>query len=123
MIRFSVGKNQTLTKKIFTMDKPKFITHLEKTNSKCYSHLTCYETILIDKVDEKKLTLLWAHTEFDSNKLVILDRIYKTQHPFYIYIIRNKLNRTEGQVLIYYEAEQLNELIFFTKPFINSIKK
>ena len=105
------------------MDKPKFITHLEKINNKCYSHLRCYDTILIDKLDEKKLTLLWAHTEFDSNKLVILDRIYKTQHPFYIYIIRNKLNRTEGQVLIYYEAEQLNELIFFTKPFINSIKK
>ena len=103
--------------------EPKFITHLQIINNKCYSRLLCNETILIEKLDGKKLMLLWAETEFDSNKLIILDRVYKTQHPFYIYITRDRLNKTEGHVRIYYEAEQMNELIFFTKPFINSIKK
>lgn len=105
------------------MTKPTFIQHLEKTTNKFYSNLICYENIIIDKLDEKKMVLVWAQAEFESGKLVVLDRIYKTNHPFYIYITRNKLNKVEGQVQIFYEPDQLNELIFFTKLFINSVKK
>lgn len=105
------------------MTKPLFISYLEKENNKIFSCIICNESISIQKIEEKKLNLLWSDSEYDSEKVLFLDRIYKTQHPFYIYVMTNRQNKSEGQILVYYESEQLKELMFFIKPFIKSLKK
>jgi len=105
------------------MIKPEFIKYLETKNGKFYSFLVCYDPILIEKLDEKKLLILWSESEFENDKIIIMDRIYKTQHPFYIYINRSRDNKSDASVYIFYEAEQFKELTFFIKPFIKSIKK
>jgi hypothetical protein len=102
--------------------KPEFIEHLEHKENFFLSTLCVEGKYPIQKIDEKKLTLVWVKSEYEDNKFINFDRVYKTQQGFYIYIIRNRLNRVECDVIIYFQPEKIEELKFFVKAFINSLK-
>jgi hypothetical protein len=104
------------------MNRPQFIEHLEFEGHIFFSQLIVYDKIVIEKLEEKKIPIVWSASEYQDDKLLIYDRVYKTQHPFYIYLSRDRLNKNYGEINIFYEATQIQELKFFIKPFIKSIK-
>lgn len=105
------------------MNKPEYIKFTEKESKTIYSELRVFEPILFDNIEEKNLTVVYMKTESEAGKFSIVEKLYRTNHGFYLFIQRNKLNKSEGSIQVYYGANQYNELLFFIKPFLNSIKK
>lgn len=105
------------------MTKPNYIKFIEKKTETFFSFMQVSETILVDKIDEKKLQIVYVSSDYDSDTPVTLEKIYRTNHGFYLFIVRNRLNKVEGTMNVYYEPSQHNELLFYLKAFIKTIKK
>lgn len=105
------------------MEKPEYIEHIEKKNNTLFSKITINETLLYEKIISKDFYDIITNSEYIDGKVEISEIIYKTKQGFYLYVVRNPLYKMECSVDIYYSQEQHNELLFFIKPFTNSVKK
>lgn len=105
------------------MTKPEYIKRLEYSSEIFLSDLMVCDKYPIKNIDESKLQLVWNHLELDEDKIISYDRIYRTNHGFYIYIVRNRINKNECSINVYFDPQKIEELKFFIKPFLNSLKK
>lgn len=103
--------------------KPEYIKFIEKTNQTILSQMSVYEVLDYNKIVEQKLQQVYLKSDYIENKVVTLEIVYKSNAGFYLYIERNRLNKLEAKLCVFYEPQQHNELLFFLKSFINLVKK
>lgn len=106
------------------MDKHYYIKHIEKTTEPL-SKLSIEETGLYDdKLDISKYESLFMNSGYGGDgKIIWKEIILKTKQGFYLFVRRHTLHKNIIDVDIYYRQEQHNELLFFIKPFINTLTK
>lgn len=110
------------------MDKHYYIKHIEETTEPL-SKLSIEETGLYDdKLNTSKYECLFMDSEYvgeslGGGKLIWKEIILKTKQGFYLFVRRHTLHKNIIDVDIYYRQEQHNELLFFIKPFINTLTK
>jgi isocitrate/isopropylmalate dehydrogenase len=105
------------------MKKPQYISKLEETQQM----FSIMELGTIDKdlqvfFKDKKVTIVYSETKNKNGYLVWDEIIYKTSQSFYIHISHNKSDIDKWSMNIYYNPEQLNELIIYTNQLLKQIK-
>lgn len=103
--------------------KPEYIRFVEKTNQTILSQMSVYQVLDYNKIVEQKLQQVYLKSDYIENKVDTLEIVYKSNAGFYLYIERNRLNRAEAKLCLFYEPNQHNELLFFLKSFINLVKR
>jgi hypothetical protein len=103
------------------MVKPDYIFSLEKE----YGIFSIMEFEIPDpKFKEfigNKLKIVYARTNINNDNMQIEwnEIIYKTTHPFYLYLLRKDENWLIG---IYYKVEQFEELKIFVSQLLKNYK-
>lgn len=108
------------------MKKPKYIKRIEKAQGVlCKMNYHDFSVELHNYFEEKHEQVYAKSKVFHDGKIVWLELVYKTQHPFYFHLRNLSKNAPKWELTIYYRAQQINELIIFTrqvlKNFINPI--
>jgi hypothetical protein len=106
------------------MKKPKYIKEIEKTEG-VYSVMSfhVFRNQISDYFDEKNIEKVYENSEIlidGSAKWVEI--IYKTVHPFYLYVKNNSNDLPEWYITIYYKPTQLNELVVFIRQVLKQIR-
>jgi hypothetical protein len=103
------------------MKKPKYIKDIEKNGevlslSKLYSLPKEFDNFI-----NKKIMILYSKSDIDtdSGKFIFKEKLYKTQQPFYLYLL---FRGDEIDTDIYYKQEQHNELIIFITQLLKQFK-
>ena len=102
------------------MKKPKYIKGIENDGvlslAKLYGQPKEFDNFI-----GKKLEIVYTKSNIDgdTSKFLYTEKIYKTQHSFYLYL------SFRGDVVdidIYYKQEQQNELIIFITQILKQFK-
>lgn len=105
------------------MEKHYYIKYIEKTTEPL-SKISIEEgTLLDDKLDTSKYESIFMNSAYSGGKVFWKETILKTKQGFYLFVRRHSLHKNIIDVDIYYRQEQHNELLFFIKPFINTLTK
>jgi hypothetical protein len=103
--------------------KPDYIKFIEKKSEYFLSESLIDSTFDINKLEDKKFDLVYVKSDFINSKFDWNEKIYKTTHGFYLYLYKNSLYDNKPRLTIYYEPNKMNELMFFLKQIIQTIKK
>lgn len=102
--------------------RPEFIKYIEIKEQIFLSELKMEEELDLKKLNDKNYTLLFVTSDYVKNKIEWTKKIYKTNHPFYLFFERSTLYDDKGSLTIYHEPNKINELNFFLKQFTNALK-
>jgi hypothetical protein len=102
--------------------RPKFIKYVEKKEQIFLSEVRIDDELDLKKINDKNFTLLYITSEYVKNKVEWTKKIYKTNHPFYLFFERDMLYEDKGHLTIFHEPNKINELNFFLKQVINTLK-
>lgn len=102
--------------------KPGYIQKLESTQG-FFSELNLLSVSgdLIKFFDQKKLKRVYENSNFvDKERIEWYNVIYLTNHPFYLNVHLDLENK--HKLTIYYQPEQLNELIIFIRIMLKQLE-
>lgn len=100
--------------------KPEYIKLIEKKGG-IFSIINLINVeIKPDFLDKKTFDVSYSNSIYDD-KIIFLEKIYKTKQNFYIYLNYNNLDE-KWINHIYYKQEQINELTFFINQLLKDLK-
>ena len=105
------------------MNKPEYIQKIEEKSGDILSRLSLVPiTTESGEINETNYYLMYSDSIFIDNKIKWLRRILKTRHGFYLYLQKSDDETKILNIDVYYNPEQINELIIFIKQFIKQNK-
>ena len=107
------------------MEKPEYIKNIENKTGDFLSKISLGElNIKSDTFDKKNFVLLYIDMIFKEGESIWKEKVIKTSHGFYIYLIRPKdnLNPNIVEIDIYHNPEQVDEITLFVRQLIKQIK-
>lgn len=90
---------------------PRYISNLEKTDGE-FSIMFCGKlSFNLEKFfKNKKVSIVYSESKYNSNRVEWFDIIYKTSQTFYIHI---RKENDDWNMNIYYKPNQFDELFLF----------
>jgi len=103
------------------MSRPEYIQKIE--GDKLLSILNVGKYNLPENLFDNKnfYALMYVDSVFKENQFLYTEKIIKTKHGFYIHLHKLGIHEESVDIKVYYNPEQINELIIYIKQFLKQI--